>query len=288
MSEGGSPAPDLAAAYIHGTAKDEQARLTELNRLINDRCLAALHLVPGQSILDVGSGLGQMSRAMARAVAQTETFARPRLLGIESSAEQLSEARRQADDDGEADRVEFRAGDALRLPLDDPEWGSFDVAHTRFLLEHVTSPLEVVRSMVRAVRPGGRLLLLDDDHDLLRLWPEVPGLSEVWRAYLRSYDRIGCDPYIGRRLVELLHAAGAEPVRCEWVFFGACSGEAGFVGFVENLARILLGARETTATAGWIDGAAIDRAVAELRHWGTRPDAAFWYAIALAEGRRPR
>jgi len=288
VSEAGSPAPDSRAAYIHGTARDEQARLTELNRLINDRCLAALRLVPGESILDVGSGLGQMSRAMARAVAWPGSSARPRLLGIEASPEQLAEAGRQAADDGEADRVEFRAGDALRLPLRDAEWGLFDVAHSRFLLEHVTQPLDVVRSMVRAVRPGGRLLLLDDDHDLLRLWPEVPGLSEVWRAYLRGYDRIGCDPYVGRRLVELLHAAGAEPVRCEWVFFGACAGEAGFVGFVENLARILLGAREVTAAAGWIEGAAIDRAVAELRNWGTRPDAAFWYAIALAEGRRPR
>lgn len=287
MTDAGSPAPDSGAVYIHGTAREEQARLTGLNRLINARCLAALHLVPGESILDVGSGLGQMSRAMARAVARPGTSVRPRLLGIEASTEQLAEARRQAAEDGETDLVEFRAGDALRLPLALDEWGSFDLAHTRFLLEHVTEPEDVVRSMVRAVRPGGRLLLLDDDHDLLRLWPEVPGLAEVWRAYVRGYDRIGCDPYVGRRLVELLHVAGVVPVRCEWVFFGACAGEAGFVGFVENLAGVLLGAREATAAAGWIEGSEIDRAVAELRRWGARPDAAFWYAISLAEGRRP-
>ena len=112
--------------------------------------------MPGESILDVGSGLGQMSRAMARAVARPGMSGRPRLLGIEASPEQLSEARRQAAEDGETDLVEFRAGDALRLPLAPDEWGSFDLAHTRFLLEHVTHPEDVVRSMVRSVRTGGR------------------------------------------------------------------------------------------------------------------------------------
>ncbi|TPW14796.1 MAG: type 11 methyltransferase, partial [bacterium] len=187
MSRGGSPTPSSASAYIHGTDAEEQDRLTGLNRLINARCLAALHLSPGESILDVGSGLGQMSRVMARAVAGaagssgTDSGAgpTPRLLGIEGSREQLDEARRQAEADGETGLVEFRHGDALSLPLTGKEWGSFDLAHARFLLEHVTDPLAVVHSMVRAVRPGGRLLLLDDDHDLLRLWPEVPGLAEV-------------------------------------------------------------------------------------------------------------
>jgi hypothetical protein len=63
----------------------------------------------------------------------------------------------------------------------------------------------------------------------------VPGFSEVWRAYQRSYDRIGCDPAIGERLVEMLHQAGCRPSRCELVFFGACSGSPGSKPFVENI-----------------------------------------------------
>jgi len=31
--------------------------------------------------------------------------------------------------------------DALALPLRDDEWGTFDLAHARFLLEHVRDPL---------------------------------------------------------------------------------------------------------------------------------------------------
>ena len=86
--------------------------------------------------------------------------------------------------------------------------GQFDVARARFVLEHIPTPLQVVRNMARAVRPGGRVILSDDDYDGLRLWPEPPGFSLVWNAYQRTYDRHGNDPIVGRRLVQLLHQAG--------------------------------------------------------------------------------
>jgi 16S rRNA A1518/A1519 N6-dimethyltransferase RsmA/KsgA/DIM1 with predicted DNA glycosylase/AP lyase activity len=52
---------------IHGTDPEEQRRLTRLNEELNDRCLRELPVKPGQRVLDVGSGLGQLTRALARA-----------------------------------------------------------------------------------------------------------------------------------------------------------------------------------------------------------------------------
>src|SRR5919204_622789 len=116
----------------------------------------------------------------------------------------------------------LNAGTLRELPLTRAEWGSFDVAHTRFLLEHVPDPEAVVAAMVRAVRPGGRIVLADDDHDVLRLWPEPAAVRAVWQAYCGTYERMGNDPYVGRRLPALLHGAGAVPRRSTWIFFGAC------------------------------------------------------------------
>ncbi|MEO6462750.1 MAG: class I SAM-dependent methyltransferase, partial [Candidatus Eisenbacteria bacterium] len=143
----------MSEGYVHGTAPEEQARLTRMNTLLNTRSLDALALHGGERVLEVGAGLAHLARGMARRGAA-------RVVGIERSARQLDEARRQARDGGDqplldAGRVELREGDALALPLADDEWGTFDVAHARFLLEHVTDPLAVVRQMVRAVRPGG-------------------------------------------------------------------------------------------------------------------------------------
>lgn len=267
------------STYIHGTAPEEQARLSALNDLINAASLRELRLQANERVLDVGSGTGQLSRAMARTSGA-------RVVGIERSAEQIAEAQRQADRAGEAALAEFRQGDALNLPLRADEWGSFDVAHTRFLLEHLRDPLPVVQAMVRSVRPGGRIVLEDDDHDLLRLWPEPPGFGDLWAAYQRSYEYLGNDPIIGRRLVSLLVEAGAAPHRNTLIFFGSCAGELQFSHYVENLIGVVSGARATVIEAELLDAIAFDAAIAGLRTWSRDRAATLWYAISWAEGRR--
>lgn len=54
------------AVYIHGSTSEEQIRLSKLNDLLNQRCLAAIKLNKGDAVLDVGSGLGQLSCGMAK------------------------------------------------------------------------------------------------------------------------------------------------------------------------------------------------------------------------------
>jgi SAM-dependent methyltransferase len=209
------------------------------------------------------------------------------VLGIERSDEQREGARQQAAADGETELVEFRAGDATELPLRPDEWGTFDVAHARFILEHVPDPRRVVTEMVRAVRPGGRLVLMDDDHDVLRLHPEPPGFGALWQAYIRSYDRLGCDPFVGRRLVSLLHAAGATPEGASGIFYGGAAGTPSFEAAVSNLLRIMRGARQALLAPGMLDAEAFDAALRELEKWKARPDAACWFSLCWAEGRRP-
>ena len=266
-------------SYVHGTHPAEQVRLTRLNTLLNEGSLRELAARPGERMLDVGAGLGQLARAVA-AVTGVAT------VGVERSESQIAESTRQARAAGEEHLLDLRRGDAADLPLQDDEWATFDIAHARFLLEHVREPLEVVKSMVRAVRPGGRIVLEDDDHDVLRLWPAPPGIDDIWRAYMRSYDRAGNDPIVGRRLVQLLHAAGAKPRRNTWIFFGACAGHPDFDVYVENLA-IILEQAETAIVSTGIAKDDLLAATAALRVWKRRPDAAFWFAMSWAEGVRP-
>jgi SAM-dependent methyltransferase len=275
-------APPASLRYLHGTSPREQRRLSLLNDLINRGSLAELGLRGGERILEVGSGLGQFARAMARAAGPTG-----RVVGIERSGEQLAAARRMARAAGEDHLVDLRLGDAPAPPLRPGEWGSFDVAHGRFILEHVPDPLAVVRAMVRAVRPGGRIVLEDDDHDVLRLWPEPAGAMALWRAYIRAFERLGNDPYVGRRLVSLLRQAGAAPRRNTWIFFGSCAGHPTFPLLAYNLLTLLRGARARIVGGGLLGARAFREATAAIGRWRRRPDAAFWYAIAWAEGVHP-
>ena len=264
--------------YVHGTHPEEQRRLSLLNDILNRGSLRELKLLGGERVLDLGCGLGQLTQGMALGAGP-----RGRVLGIDRSAEQLEQARRLPAAENAAP-IEHREGDVLALELSAEEWGSFDVAHTRFVLEHVPDPLAVVRSMARAVKVGGRVVLEDEDHDILRLWPEPPGVDRMWRAYIESYVRRGNDPFVGRKLNALLTAAGLQPTRSAPVWFGASAGEPLFQAWVENFHGVMTGARDAILGTGAMDEAALDAALVALREWGQRPDAAAWYFMAYAEG----
>jgi len=96
---------------------------------------------------DLGCGTGQIAETLA-------PFVR-RVIAIESSRAMLAAARRRL---GGVDNVELRHGQLESLPLDDRE---LDAAIICLVLHHVPEPAAVLREAARAVRPGGRVLLID-------------------------------------------------------------------------------------------------------------------------------
>ncbi len=269
----------MVAEYVHGYSGAEQRRLTLMQTILNQRELEHFDLAGVTSILDVGAGLGQMTRALAHAAGP-----RVRVVGIERDERQLTEARRQAAEDGEAELVELRQGDAEHLPLSEDEWGRFDLAHTRFLLEHVRDPLAVVRQMVRAVRPGGRVVLIDDDHELLQVAPDCPEFARVWRIYWEAFRDRGQDPLVGRRLPQILRQAGCTSVRVTSVFYGATRGMELFDPVIDNLVGVLDGAAEGLHESGRLRREEMTKGLGQLEAWRESADATLWYSLPLAEG----
>lgn len=265
--------------YIHGSSAEEQRRLSLLNEILNEACLAELNLKPGERVVDFGSGLGQFTRVIARSVGLEG-----QVIGIERDPDQIAAARACAQDDQEAGLVEFRLGDGLDPPLHEPEWGSFDLAHARFLLEHVSHPARVIKNMARSLRPGGRILVIDDDHGNFRPWPEPQGFAALWDAYVQSFDRLGNDPYVGRRLVSLLHDAGLRSLRNSFVFFGGCAPNERFQAIADNLITAILGAKDRILTENLLDEPSFLAGIDGLLTWKAHPSAALWYAACCAEG----
>jgi len=272
----------VSEGYVHGTSPEEQRRLGLMNDLVNEGSLRELALAGGERILEMGAGTGVFARRMARAAGRSG-----RVVGIERSPAQLAAAEelgRLAPGDVP---VELRLGDVLDPPLEPREWGSFDVVHARFLLEHLDDPVAAVRVMARAAKPGGRLVLEDDDHDVMRLWPEPTGFDAVWSAYQESYRSMGRDPLIGRKLPGILHEAGVRPSRASWIWFGACAGDPRLPVAVDNLCGVIAGAQDAILATGRVDAAEVEALLADLRAWGGRPDASFGYAFPWVEGRTP-
>lgn len=265
--------------YIHGSEPIEQARLTLLNEILNEECLQQLQLQGHERILDIGSGLGHFSRAMAR-VAGESGF----VLGVERDAAQLQAAEEYARQAGEQGLVEFRAGNAYDLPLSPGEEESFDVVHCRFVLEHLQRPGDAVMEMTRAAGQGGRIVLIDDDHSLYRMHPDCTEMKTLWEAYCKSYEMIGNDPWIGRKLVSLLNDAGITAIRQDTIFFGSWRGDSRFQMYVDNIAGILNGARPVLEKHNLLSTQDTDQALAAFESWSRRDDAAIWYPLNVAIG----
>ncbi len=274
--------PGSSSRYIHGSKLEEQTRLSKLNDILNKRYIDAVDPRPGDRILDLGSGLGQFTAMMAERAGE-----KSRLIGIERDPRQITTAKKFLRGSKQRDRIEFRQGDVTDLALGDAEWGRFDLVHTRFLLEHLPDPGRIVKMMAKAVRPAGRVFISDDDHDVFRLTPEPGGFRGLWRAYVRSYELLGNDPYVGRKLVALMRDAGLGPVRNGGLFFGGCAGEDHFEAIADNLIGILDGAGETILGEHLITKKDYDRAMKALREWKHHPAAAQWYVLCWAEGIRP-
>ena len=159
-----------------------------------------LGLAPGQRLLDVGFGLGDVSLALA-----ADLGAEGEVVGIDASEAMISAARARAA--SVPCSMRFRLGDAMAL--DEPDC-SFDAVRSERTLQWVPDPAVAIAEMHRVLRPGGRVSLIDSDWSTFELGL---GDAEVQRVVLATMrTERGRPSNVGRRLADLVRAAGFELV----------------------------------------------------------------------------
>jgi SAM-dependent methyltransferase len=108
--------------------------------------------------------------------------------------------------------------------VEQPPAGGFDLVHARLLLTHVPARIEALASMVRALRPGGWLLIEDADPALQPLiCPDESGPEQQLANRLRQGFRTlmagrGAELAFGRTLPRLLREAGLDAVQADAFF----------------------------------------------------------------------
>jgi demethylmenaquinone methyltransferase / 2-methoxy-6-polyprenyl-1,4-benzoquinol methylase len=119
-----------------------------LHRVWKRQAMELCALRPGERVLDVATGTGDLAFAEAAAVGPEG-----QVVGVDSCAAMLEVARGR-----QRGAVEFQEGDAMDLRFPD---ASFDVVTIGFGLRNVVDRGRALREFRRVLRPGGRLMVLD-------------------------------------------------------------------------------------------------------------------------------
>ena len=133
--------------------------------LMNDLMSGGIHRVwkrftievsaarPGQRVLDIAGGTGDLARRFADIVGETGEVV---LADINESM--LRVGRDKLLDNGYLGNIEYVQANAECLPFPD---NHFDIVSIAFGLRNVTEKSQALESMLRVLKPGGRLLVLE-------------------------------------------------------------------------------------------------------------------------------
>lgn len=142
---------EMAAAYFSANARswDEIRKLHVSETDVEEALRSIVGAQPFQSMLDVGTGTGRLLEMFSPLYV--------RGLGIDINRDMLAVARANLDL-AAVSNAQVRLGDVYALPV---ERDSFDLVTIHQVLHFLDDPQAAIREAARALRPNGRMLIVD-------------------------------------------------------------------------------------------------------------------------------
>ncbi len=202
-----------APGYLLGHTDAEHDRLIrQARRLapITENFLRDAGIRPGQRVLDLGSGVGDVSMLAARMVGVSGE-----IVGVERDARSIAKARARVAQAG-LTNVSFTERDVALVSADEP----FDAVIGRFILQFLPDPVAVLRSVSRLVRPGGVVAFQENSWaPFVLLSAHLPLWSSAVSLLHEASVRAGVNVEMGPALYKVFKDAGlpAPTMRLEMV-----------------------------------------------------------------------
>lgn len=140
-----------------------------MHRLWKRFAITQAALRPGQQVLDVASGTGDLAKAFAKIVGPTG-----KVIMTDINEAMLQVGRERLEDAGIVGNLECVLADAEKLPFPD---NHVDLVTISFGLRNVTDKAAALKSMYRVLKPGGKLLILEFSK------PPSPLLNKLYDLY---------------------------------------------------------------------------------------------------------
>ncbi|MDD7967560.1 MerR family transcriptional regulator [Actinomycetospora lemnae] len=265
----------MIGSYVHGFHASEATRLRDQAATLADLLHDGVSFPDGAHVLEPGCGVG------AQTVVLAARSPGARFTALDREPGQVAAARARVEAAGIGERVDVRVGDVHDPP------GPVDHVVVFFLLEHLPHPVEALRALRGALRPGGTITVVEGDHGATAFHPDSADARAVIACQEVLQRQAGGDAGIGRRLAPLLADAGFDDVRVEP---RTAHAHAGRPDLTDSLVRrtftpMVAGVREPALAAGLITPERFDAGVRDLLRTA-EPGGTFSYTFFRAVGTR--
>lgn len=215
--------------YPLGNTDAEHERLIRQARRvapITERFFREAGVGPGQRVLDIGSGVGDVAMLVARLVGPSGE-----VVAIERDPTTIAKARARVAEAG-LHNISFTKSDVDEIPNGKP----FDAAVGRFILMYLPDPVAALRSISQLVRPGGVIAFQEPcwvpvlaHLAALPLWSATASLIDKAMRASANHD-MGTDLYhtfvmagLPEPVMRMELPVGKEPYLAQWYYDTLCS-----------------------------------------------------------------
>jgi demethylmenaquinone methyltransferase/2-methoxy-6-polyprenyl-1,4-benzoquinol methylase len=165
------------ASLVHGVFESVAGKYDLMNdlmslgvhRLWKRHFIAISDIQPGQRVLDLAGGTGDIAALMSKRVGSHGSVV---LSDINEAM--LAVGRQRMEDRGLVGNIEYSLADAEKLPFAD---GEFDAVTIAFGLRNVTDQSAALKEMFRVLKSGGRAMILEFSK------VEFEGLKKIYDGY---------------------------------------------------------------------------------------------------------
>lgn len=173
---------------------ERQRLLEKVNGPSLDRLIDSLTIPRETKCLDLGCGIGEGTRHLARELGMTSEVVGVDIDPVLVKVAEETPSRRHA-------RIRYQQGDANALLFEDQ---SFDLVYARSLLQHMEKPERVLSEMLRVCKSGGIVALQEGNVAWQYCYPRswaYERIGDVWGKLLKN-------AFIGQKLWSLFQQAG--------------------------------------------------------------------------------
>ncbi len=268
----------MSGKYVHGYSPTEGGRLMDQASTLAELLHSDTAYPAGSLVLEAGCGVG------AQTVTLAASSPHAAFVSVDISADSLAQAESRLRQAG-LDNVTFRQADIFALPFDAAH---FDHVFICFVLEHLASSKRALAEMIRVLKPGGTLTVIEGDHGSAYFHPQSDFARKAIQCLVDLQRDAGGDALIGRRLYPLLVQAGFREVRVSpRMVYADASRPAMVDGFIrKTFAAMVEGVGQQAIRQGLMDAASWARGIQDLYRTAEN-DGTFCYTFFKAIARRP-